>query len=194
MPAVEKKQLLMLTPNEVQQVLKACLTLRDRMIILLLADSGIRKAEACALNWGDVNFECGLIRVLRGKGGKYRRVVIGDITRQILLDYRETGNHGPHDPLIQTRTGTRMTLSGMQSVFMRISERAGLKVTPHALRRTFATLSHRAGMDLLELQALMGHASLEMTKHYIHMLDDDLLEAHKEHGPVDKYLRGDCHE
>ena len=71
---------------------------------------------------------------------------------------------------------------------MRISERAGIKVTPHALRRTFATLSRRSGMDLLELQALMGHASLEMTKRYIEMLEDDLIEAHRKHGPIDRYL------
>jgi site-specific recombinase XerD len=41
-------------------------------------------------------------------------------------------------------------------------------------------------MDLLELQALMGHASFEMTKHYIQMLDEDLINAHREHGPIDK--------
>jgi len=188
MPALEKKRLLVLSPIEVQRVLSACLTLRDKMVILLLADSGIRRAEACALNWGDVDIETGLIRVLRGKGGKYRKVAIGVSTRQVLLVYQKTVCHYDNDPLIQTMTGTRLTLSGMQSAFMRISERAGVKVTPHALRRTFATLSRRGGMDLLELQALMGHASLDMTKHYIQMLDEDLLEAHRNHGPIDRYL------
>jgi integrase len=62
-----------------------------------------------------------------------------------------------------------LTPGGLRSAFERIGKRAGLKITPHALRRTFATLSRRAGMDLLELQALMGHASLDMTKHYIEM-------------------------
>lgn len=188
MPAVDKKRLLVLSVSEILKVLSACLTIRDKMVIHLLADSGIRRAEACALNWGDVNIETGLIRVLRGKGGKYRKVVIGESSRKVLLAYQKTVCHYDNDPLIQTKTGTRLTLSGMQSAFMRISERAGVKVTPHALRRTFATLSHRAGMDLFELQDLMGHASLDMTKHYIQMLDEDLLEAHRNHGPIDRYL------
>jgi len=71
---------------------------------------------------------------------------------------------------------------------VRISECTGLKVTPHALRRTFATLFRRAGMDLLELQALMGHASLDMTKRYIEILEDDLIKAHREYGPIDRYI------
>ena len=101
---------------------------------------------------------------------------------------QKTVSSNPGYPLIQTKIGTRLSLNGMQSVFMRISERAGIKVTPHALRRTFATLTHRAGMNLMDLQALMGHASLDMTRHYIQMEDEDLINAHREHGPIDNYL------
>ena len=57
------------------------------------------------------------------------------------------------------------------------------------LRRTFATLSIKAGMNLVHLQGLLGHSSIEMTRHYIQMLDEDLIEAHKEFGPIDKFLR-----
>jgi len=53
------------------------------------------------------------------------------------------------------------------------------------LRRTFATLSLRAGMDVFQLQALMGHSSLEMTRRYVSLLDEDLIKAHKKHGPID---------
>jgi len=189
MPRIEQKRLLVLSVNELQQVLNSSLIIRDRLIILLLADSsGIRRAEACALNWGNVDAETGLIHIERGKGGKYRKVVIGNKTRQAMLDYQKTVSHNEDEPLIQTKMGTRLTLGGIQSTFMRISKRAGVKVTPHALRRTFATLSRRAGMDLVELQALMGHSSLEMTKKYIQMLDEDLLHAHQQHGPIDHHL------
>jgi site-specific recombinase XerD len=57
-------------------------------------------------------------------------------------------------------------------------------VTTHSLRRTFATLSLRTGMDVLQLQALMGHSSLETTRHYVRLLDEDLKRTHKAHGPV----------
>ena len=77
---------------------------------------------------------------------------------------------------------------GLRSVLLRIGDRAGIKVTPHALRRTFATLSLRAGMNLIQLQALLGHSSIDMTRRYVELLDEDLLEAHKEHRPVDMYI------
>ena len=43
-------------------------------------------------------------------------------------------------------------------------------------------------MNLLQLQAMLGHSSLEMTRHYVQMIDDDLVEAHKAHGPIDSFL------
>jgi len=190
MPTIDKRRLLVLSAEELQRVIKTCRNPRDKAIILLIADSGIRRSEACALNWGDIDIGSGLVRISIGKGGKYRSVVIGATTRRAILSYRRTVKHSHNSPLIQTHTGTRLTPGGLRSAFVRISERAGIKVTPHALRRTFATLSRRSGMDLIELQALMGHASLDMTKRYIEMLEDDLLEAHREHGPIDRYIKG----
>ncbi|MCJ7648284.1 MAG: hypothetical protein MUP85_06700 [Candidatus Lokiarchaeota archaeon] len=53
---------------------------------------------------------------------------------------------------------------------------------------TFATLSLRACMNVIQLQGLLGHSTLEMTRYFIEMLDEDLVKAHKEHGPVDNLL------
>jgi len=53
------------------------------------------------------------------------------------------------------------------------------------LRRTFVILSLRAGMDVLHLQSMLGHSSLEMVYHYAQMVDDDILQAHKQHSPID---------
>ncbi len=78
-----------------------------------------------------------------------------------------------------------MTGNGLRLMLRRISRLTSIPVTPHALRRTFVILSLRAGMDVLHLQALLGHASLEMTMHYAQMLDDDLLQAHQAHSPID---------
>ena len=85
----------------------------------------------------------------------------------------------------QTRSGVIFTASGLRSWMLRMSERADIHISPHALRRTFATLSLRAGMNVIQLQGLLGHSSLEMTRHYIEMLEEDLVRAHKEHGPID---------
>jgi site-specific recombinase XerD len=153
-----------------------------------MVDTGLRRAEVCALNWDDLDISSGLVRVVRGKGGKARSVVVGAITRRALLGYRRSLTSTPASPVFQTQGGKRLTANGLRSLLLRLGQRAGVQVTPHALRRTFATMSLRAGMNLLHLQGLLGHSTIEMTRRYVQMLDDDLLEAHREHGPIDFLL------
>jgi integrase/recombinase XerD len=190
MPKVEKKRLPCLTAEQVQTVLAACANPRDKAVILLMVDTGLRRSEVIALNWGDVDMATGLARVTRGKGGKARSVVIGVTTRRALLAYRRT-LEGVTDnaPLIQTREGGRFTGDSLRQLFRRLSKKAGIYLSPHALRRTFVILSLRAGMDVLHLQALLGHASLDMVQYYAQMVDDDLLESHRMYSPIDNLAR-----
>jgi len=185
MPAISKKRLPVLTASQVKQVLSECTNNRDKAIIMLLVDTGLRRAEICALNWGNVDIQSGIIRVDKGKGGKARSVIAGIRTRRALLAYRREIEHNEEQPVFQTSFGNRLSPGGLRSALLRIGDRAGVHITPHALRRTFATLSLRAGMNLIQLQAMMGHSSLEMTRKYIQMLDEDLIDAHKAHGPID---------
>ena len=46
----------------------------------------------------------------------------------------------------------------------------------------------RAGMNVIQLQGLLGHSTLEMTRHYVELLEEDLILAHQEHGPIDKMI------
>ena len=185
MPRLEKKRLPVLTAEQLQAIIQSC-NVRDRAIIMFMADSGLRRAETVGLNWGDVDMTNGLVRVRQGKGKKDRSAVIGATTRRALLKYRRTlENVEDNAPLFQTQTGTRFITHGFIQIFNRIKKRTGIHVTPHALRRTFVILSLRNGTDVLHLQAMLGHASLDMVYHYAQMTDEDLLQAHRQHGPVD---------
>lgn len=183
MPRLTKKRLPVLNAVTLQQVLKACNT-RDKAILLFMADSGLRRAEVCALNWDDVDLQTGMVRVIQGKGRKDRTAVIGATTRRALIAYRRTSKNR-EGVLFKTRTGRRFTGSGLLRVFRRLTKETGIHVTPHAMRRTFVILSLRAGMDVLHLQTMLGHESLEMTRHYADMVDEDLLREHKAHSPID---------
>jgi len=189
MPTVAKKRLLVFNANEVHQILNACNNPRDKALILLLVDSGLRRAEVCALNWGDVDISSGIVRVERGKGGKAKSVIIGVHTRRALLKYRKDVNNDENEPLFQTNGGKRITHCALRPLIIRVGKRVGMHITPHALRRTFATLSLRAGMNVIQFQGLLGHSSLEMNRHYIEMLDEDLVKAHREYGPIDSILK-----
>ena len=188
MPRLAKKRLPVLSAEELKQAIDACQNKRDKAILLFLVDSGLRRVEACNLNWKDIDMQTGLVSVKLGKGRKDRSAVISPTTRRALLAYRRTlKSH--EEALFISRTGQRLTGSGMLIVFRRLSKRTGLHITPHVLRRTFVILSLRSGMDVLHLQAMLGHAGLEMVRHYAQMVDDDLLQAHKAHSPIDNLSR-----
>ncbi len=185
MPKLDKKKLPVLDAEQLQAVLKHC-NKREKALVLFLADTGLRREEACALNWEDVDFSSGLILVRRGKGGKARSAVAGASSRRALLAYRRAQEeHGDNTPVFRNVDGSRLTGNALRLICRRLTERTGIKMTPHALRRTFATLSLREGMNPLHLQALLGHASLEMVQTYAQMVDDDLLQAHQAHSPID---------
>ncbi len=189
MPRPEQKRMRLPSPGELGQLLEACPRPRDRALLLFLADTGARVSEAVALKWEDVDVETGLVRILRGKGRKARSVLIGIETRRALLRYRHTVPCAPADPLWGSRQG-RLTTWGVRSLFRRLERKTGLHFSPHDMRRFFATASLRGGMNVLHVQALLGHASLEMTRRYLSIVEDDLRRAHEEHGPVDRLLRG----
>jgi site-specific recombinase XerD len=183
MPRLSKKRLPVLSADELKRAIEACRSKRDKALLLFLADSGLRRAEVCALNWEDVDMQTGLVRVKQGKGRKDRSAVISPTVRRALLQYRRTAKSTV--PLFISRTGDRLTGTGVLLIFRRLSKETGIHITPHALRRTFVILSLRSGMDVLHLQALLGHATLDMVQHYAQMEDTDLLQAHGQYSPIE---------
>ncbi|MCL6476473.1 MAG: tyrosine-type recombinase/integrase [Firmicutes bacterium] len=180
-----------LTPEQVQNLLTACegkhwLRLRDRALILLLLDTGLRIHEAHSLHAGDVLQ--GML-VIRGKGGKQRVVVLSAEVRLAIQRYLKACPFHPagDSPLWYGQYGA-LTLYGIQEVVRRAGRRAGLKLGAHQLRRTFATWSLRNGIDLEHLRLLMGHSDYRVLQQYLALVQEDLKRAHEEHSPL-KTLR-----
>lgn len=191
LPKLAKKRLPVLAVEELVRLIAACKTPREKALVLCMADSGLRRGEICALNCSDVDITSGRVRVAHGKGDKARTAVIGASARRALLNYRRDLRSPIYaeTPLFLSRDGTRLTGTGLLQIVRRLWKSTGIHVTPHALRRTFVVLSLRGGMDSLHLQALLGHASLDMVRHYAQMVDDDLLQAHRAHSPIDNLAR-----
>ena len=188
MPKLSHKRLLVLNAEQVRQIIFACNT-RDKAMVMLMADSGLRNSEVCFLNWGDLNMENGLLSVHQGKGQKDRSAVVGATTRRALLKYRRTiPNDTDEAPMFQANYNhghKRLTRTGLLLIYKRLSKLTGIQVTPHAMRRTFVILSLRRHMDAGHIQAMLGHATLDMVYHYAQLEDEDLIQAHKQSGPVD---------
>ncbi len=185
-PPPPRQSLPFLNSSQIKQLLEVC-DVQEKAIILLIVDSGLRRQEVCNLKIGDVQIENGMIRVVQSKGNKDRIVFIGQATINAILDYLPDFSYREKEsPLFKAKNGKPFNGDSMQRMFLRLSKQSGIKVTPHMLRRSFATLSLKFGMDMVSLQMLMGHASIETTRRYVQLLSDDLQNAHKKASPVDR--------
>lgn len=161
---------------------------RDRALLHLLLDTGIRHQEATDLVVGDIDLQSGQVLIRQGKGQKSRVVYLGAKTRRLLLIYfRHRKEMTPDSPLWISQQGNSLSKDGLRQVVRRLAQRAGIpEPGMHAFRRAFAVNSLRNGMDLISLQRLMGHANLETIHRYLAQVDDDLRQAHYDYGIVDR--------
>jgi integrase/recombinase XerD len=178
-----------LTPHEVEQILAACegkewLRLRDKALILLLLDTGLRIHEAHRLTVGNAKQE---VLLIRGKGGKQRVVFLSAEVRLAIRRYLTAYPYNLTDesPLWWGRNGA-LTLNGLKTAVRYVGKRAGRKrrLSPHAFRRTFATWSLRNGIDLEHLRQLMGHSDYTVLRQYLALVEADLKQAHQQHSPL----------
>jgi integrase/recombinase XerC len=156
------------------------MVLRDQAILELLYSSGVRVGELVGLNWGEMDLDLGLAKVM-GKGRKERIVPVGSRALEALAVYRdERGIISGDAPLFTNRNGGRLTARSVDRLVKRYTKRSGVfrRVSPHTLRHTFATHLLDAGADIREIQEMLGHASLSTTQRYTHLTLGKLMEVY----------------
>lgn len=145
---------------------------RDRLAMELLYGGGLRVSELVALNYGALDLESGVARVV-GKGRKERLCPIGSVALAVLKKFRAEFALAkePADPLLVNPDGRRMTVQAVQIMLKRYLALAGLPMdlTPHKLRHSYATHLLNAGADLRLVQELLGHSQLATTQVYMHV-------------------------
>ncbi len=161
---------------------------RNRAIILLLVDTGLRASELCDIKIEDVDTRNTRIRVL-GKGSKERAVKYSSRTGQAIWRYLASRpDVRPSDPLFATLDGYSMDRDNLRHLLDTIGERAKVPdVHPHRFRHTFAVQFLRNGGDPFTLQDMLGHSTLDMVKRYIHLAQSDVDAAHRRASPVDNW-------
>ena len=183
-----------LTPDEVDALLATAdaetgpTAARNRAVIALLADLGLRVGELVSLNLDDLGAERGHRSVrFVGKGGKVRRRALTPGTAYVLDAYLAAraaaqGLTVPQltGPLLVTATGGRLDRHSVFRLVRRLAQAAGIpawaKLSPHSLRHAFATTARAEGVPLEDVQDAMGHADPRTTRRYDrdrHNLDRD---------------------
>jgi len=139
------------------------LALRNSALVELVYSAGLRAAEACSLDLGDVDFEQELVHVRLGKGGKDRVVPLGEEAAALVSRYvreaRPQLARGAENALFLSTRGRRLDTSTLRR----------LVPHPHRLRHAFATHLLEGGADLRTIQELLGHSSLSTTQMYSHV-------------------------
>jgi integrase/recombinase XerD len=208
-PKVGKPLIRTISPEEFERLLLACTppnesgpiatraAVRNRAILWVLLDTGIRVSELCGLRLSDFDRKHGVITV-KGKGSKERRIALGQNCQRNLLYYldrhrpsdeelAEWGSAG-EDHLFLSETRLPLTKNGVTLLFARLKKRAGItdkRVSPHILRHTFAIRYLKAGNDPFSLQELLGHEDMATVKLYMRMNDDDIQEQKRKFSPGD---------
>jgi integrase/recombinase XerD len=162
---------------------------RNRIILELLYDTAIRRAEVAAIGLADLDLAGGFI-LIHGKGDKQRVVPVSarvcDLVQNYVLMIRPAFIGG-QDPgyLIVNRWGARMNANGIWAVVKRCAQLAGIKknVSTHTLRHTCATHMLKNGAPVRYLQEMLGHESLESTQIYTHVTINDLKQIHAKYHP-----------
>jgi len=162
--------------------------LRDKALFELLYSTGLRRAEACALELSDVDRAAGTVRVNRGKGGKDRLAPIGDKALEALSSYLSKARpllHPQCPALFLGGWGHRLKPPTLNAIFRQWCERAGIEppITPHLLRHAFATHLLENGADVRHVQAMLGHADIGTTAIYTHVSFKSLKESMRRFDP-----------
>ena len=194
-----KDVILPLSDNEVKQLLtlydnSSFLSCRNRSIIMLMLDCGLRLGEVVNLKINDIDFVNRYL-VITGKGSKQRIVPFGSALSEQLVTYFSYRNSvsSASNSVFLTQKNTAITHNTIKMLFARIKKKKNFsRIYPHLLRHTFATNYIYNGGNLEVLRVLMGHSTINITQIYIHLASqihlindnynshlDNLLNEHK---------------
>ena len=164
------------------------LEVRNKAMVYILVDCGLRISELVNLDVGDVDLKRGVLRV-RGKGSKERLVRMGLTTQRALWEYTALRDEAINWIWVN-KAGNKQDASGVQQWLRKLGEKIGIRLYPHLLRHTFAISFLRNGGNVFALQAALGHSSLEMTRQYCQALGfEDVFKEHEIASPIDNALK-----
>ena len=185
----------LVTEDEVEQLLQAPdigqpLGIRDRAILELLYAAALRNTELRELKIDALDLSRGEVYVARGKGGRSRRLPVGEEA----LAWAETYLLKVRPELARSHSGRALFLSwrghkldrpNLAKIVKRHADRLGLEkqVTPHILRHACVTHMLKRGASVRHIQLILGHAGLQSTQNYLKLEISDLHQAVRQFHP-----------
>ncbi|EBN8864185.1 MULTISPECIES: tyrosine-type recombinase/integrase [Bacteria] len=200
---VKKKLVKALEHEQVKVILDACYTKRDKLLIMLMYEGGLRIGEVLSLRIEDISTWDNRIHITprdHNENGAYiklKKERTIDVSKELMglyTDYlvHEYGEELEHDYIFinlkNTYFGHPLKYQSVLDLIRRLVKRTGITFTAHMLRHTHATELIRSGWDAAYVQKRLGHAHVQTTiDTYVHLSDQDMKNEYK------KYLQGREH-
>ena len=191
--------------ESIRILIGACSNLRDKLILLLLAETGLRIGELLGIHFAaDIDFERHAVRVCyredntngaRAKNQEQRSLLMSDETFRILLCYISEY----HNLLLNSKylfiivsgrnAGEALQANAVYALMKRLEKKTGIKASPHMFRRYFARERQKSGWDILLISRALGHRMISTTQMYLDDMEEVLEENTKEYfGEVKGFL------
>lgn len=164
-PKRNKKLPLILTQDELKQMIQKTGNIKHRLILKTLYGCGLRVSEVIAIKKEDVLFDEGIMHIRLAKGKKDRFVRLPESLKNELKSYCVINQD---ELLFPSQRGGKLTTATIQAIVEQAAKRANItkEVYPHLLRHSFATHLLEQGTDLRIIQKLLGHSDIKTTQIY----------------------------
>ncbi|MCU9602107.1 tyrosine-type recombinase/integrase [Pallidibacillus thermolactis] len=178
--------------KQIKALLNACdirtfVGFRDRTIMLFLLETGVRVNELIGIKVTDIIWSQKIVRIRNTKGGYERFVPVQNKMIDQLKKYVTIRGQVDTDYLFITQDNTPMSKRQVQNRIKHYGEMAKIKnvrCSPHTFRHTFAKLSVMNGANAFQLQAILGHSTMEVTKMYVNLFSNEIQEGHAKFSPL----------
>lgn len=172
-PRSIKRLPVVLTKNEIKELLDNTENEKHKLIIELLYSTGLRLSECINLKYSDLDIKENIGWVRKGKGSKDRIFIISETFKRDLIRYKEKNGASEY---IFTVNGRKMSPRGIQHAIKVSVERAGIDkdIHVHTLRHSFATHLLENGVDIRKIQSLLGHTNLQTTQIYTQVSSEEI--------------------
>jgi len=157
---------------------------RNRVMLRLMLDTGLRLDEVSSLQWRDIDLNSGKVMVRQGKGAKDRTLWTGEANLVTLIEWQDRQAKecaGSPQRVFTTKQGGKLNPAYVRKMVKRYAQKAGIQkdISPHSLRHTFATDLFRQTTNIRLTQKALGHSNLSTTQIYTHIVDEELEVALK---------------
>jgi len=163
---------------------------RNWVIVNYLLGTGNRLETMSKLKVGDLDFESNQIALIHTKNKKQYFIPMSMELAKVLREYLTYRKGNPDDCLFCSSYGAPIGKATIQTQIQDYNKARGVTSTSiHMFRHTFAKMWILNGGDIMRLQTILGHSTLEMVKEYVDMFCDDLQEGFSSHNPLDTLAR-----